>query len=231
MLAAFRSLSSLSELSEDRASETICKGGSISINSLQSASDFGSEKQLASTQETEELEICAQLDRVNAWRLDSQCAVRRPRQARAMELGNIMHRAGRLVEARRLANQDFTPARLRRIASLERVADGLDAMADARSTQRMALSSQRVRELFLVGIAARLGRVDGCTEITRSPDNIDCCRFQCAEHPRDHMRRFVISSIERINRLSDDLDMPAQRFLPRKQDVSLHAAAAVGASM
>ncbi|KAJ2484528.1 hypothetical protein IWW47_005663, partial [Coemansia sp. RSA 2052] len=194
-------------------------------------SDFGSEKQLASTQETEELEICAQLDRVNAWRLDSQCAVRRPRQARAMELGNIMHRAGRLVEARRLANQDFTPARLRRIASLERVADGLDAMADARSAQRMALSSQRVRELFLVGIAARLGRVDGCTEITRSPDNIDCCRFQCAEHPRDHMRRFVISSIERINRLSDDLDMPAQRFLPRKQDVSLHAAAAVGASI
>ncbi|KAJ2074184.1 hypothetical protein GGI09_008817 [Coemansia sp. S100] len=80
-----------------------------------------------------------------------------------MELGDIMHRAGRL-EARRLANQDFTPLRLRRMASLERVADGLDSLSDARMEQRMVLSSQQVRELFLVGIAARLGRVDGCTE-------------------------------------------------------------------
>ncbi|KAJ2696801.1 hypothetical protein H4218_004382 [Coemansia sp. IMI 209128] len=196
MLSALRSLSSLSELSEDRVSEITCKG------------DYDTEKHAARDQESEEFEICAQLDRVNAWRLDSQCAVRRPRQARAVELGDIMHRAGRL-EARRLASQDFTPLRLRRMASLERVADGLDAMADARMEQRMALSSQRVRELFLVGIAARLGRVDGCTEIIRRGDELPC-RIQSAEHPRDHMRRFVIASIERINRMGDDMEN--QRF-------------------
>ncbi|KAJ2832885.1 hypothetical protein FBU31_002004 [Coemansia sp. 'formosensis'] len=190
MLSALRSLSSLSELSEDRASEVTCKVGSYD------------EKQSGEEQEEEGLEICAQLDRVNAWRLDSQCAVRRRRPQRQRTSG------GGEVQMR-LANQDLSS--LRRMASLERVAQGLDGLADARMEQRLALSAQRVRELFLVGIAARLGRVDGCTQIVKEEMP---CRMQSAEHPRDHMRRFVIASIERINRLNVDAMHTQQRFTP-----------------
>ncbi|KAJ2744807.1 hypothetical protein GGI20_002660 [Coemansia sp. BCRC 34301] len=185
MLAAFRSLSSLSELSEDRSSETTC-------SPLQGP-------------ETEELEIYAQLDRVNARRLDAQCAVRRPhRQRQALLKSDTRRLVSQDFTLPRLASQDLTPPRLRRIASLERVADGLAALNDARSDQRHALSEQRLRELFLVAIAARLRRVDGAAEIK-----------QCAaEHPRDHMRRFVIASIGRINSLTDDRPMAHQRFSP-----------------
>ncbi|KAJ2829502.1 hypothetical protein GGI24_002124 [Coemansia furcata] len=190
MLSALRSLSSLSELSEDRASEVTCKVGGYD------------EKQ--ESEEEEGLEICAQLDRVNAWRLDSQCAVRRRRRPQQRQRTS----GGGEVQMR-LANQDLSS--LRRMASLERVAQGLDALADARMEQRLALSAQRVRELFLVGIAARLGRVDGCTEIVREEMP---CRMQSAEHPRDHMRRFVIASIERINRLNVDAMHTQQRFAP-----------------
>ncbi|KAJ2882106.1 hypothetical protein H4R27_003654 [Coemansia aciculifera] len=87
MLSALRSLSSLSELSEDRVSETTCKAGS----------SFDSEKPNRD-QESEGFEICAQLDRVNAWRLDSQCAVRRPRQAHEDELRKGADRASDLLQ-------------------------------------------------------------------------------------------------------------------------------------
>ncbi|KAI8322651.1 hypothetical protein GQ54DRAFT_297257 [Martensiomyces pterosporus] len=172
-------------------------------------------------------EMCEMLNRVHSWRLDTQCATLRPRQLRMLELGDILHRAGRL-SANRLTNQDYTPPAIRRMESLQRVADELEEMteSDRRQQQRTLLSPLRDREMFLVSIAGKLGRVDGTTSLavrreclcTATSSDSSCydeddgaCGRQRAVHPREHMRRFVQRSIERLHRLSQQ-NMGEQRF-------------------
>ncbi|KAJ1966272.1 hypothetical protein GGI12_000177 [Dipsacomyces acuminosporus] len=179
------------------------------------------------------------LDRVHARRLDTQCAAFKPKQLRMLELGDILHKAER-INAKRLTNQEYTPPEIRRMQSLQRVASELDDMteSDGRSQQRTLLSPLRAREMFLVSIAGKLGRVDGTTSLTlrngrskgaaagvsaasflassRCDEEDDECRSidsrQRALHPRERMRRFVQRSIERLNRLSAK-PMAEQRFL------------------
>ncbi|KAJ1996893.1 hypothetical protein GGI04_001793 [Coemansia thaxteri] len=193
MLSALKSLSPLSELSEDRVSESV----------FSCSTEYEKLPLMPTSRECEELEICAQLDRLNARRLDRQCAVRRPRPQRLL---NVSAHS----------------------ASLERIADGLDHLSasDARRFQR-ALSPHRLREAFLVGIATRLARLDGCSAIAHSSDDLPLTssssspRMQCANshHPREYMRRVVISSIGSLNRLGEPATtMTTQRFTPRPAD-------------
>ncbi|KAJ2910470.1 hypothetical protein GGI21_000841 [Coemansia aciculifera] len=155
------------------------------LAALSSSFSLVSEETMCS--ETEELVICAQLDRVNARRLDSQCAVRR----------RLPPRQQQHLQRRRLANQDLSQQRLPPPSS-----------QDYDGGQRLAvLSAQRGRELFLAGIADRLGRLDTDRGSLANDQ-------QAVLHPRVRMRRFVFASVDRINRLTDDMPMAAQRFSP-----------------
>lgn len=197
-------------------------------------SDFSSFEgnQLEEAVVEEDPDIYTQLNRVNGWKLSEQCAVMRPQQQRQLELGDIANKAGRLG-ARRMVDQDYTPAHMHREQNLERVADELDDMSasDSRVNQRMQLSSQRLREMFLVSIAARLRRVDGCTQLVHSnastpPTTPESpllpiskgggtqCQHQRALHPREVMRRSVLNSIDRLQtRLASSPSLCSQRFV------------------
>ncbi|KAJ2764769.1 hypothetical protein IWQ56_004364 [Coemansia nantahalensis] len=147
-------------------------------------------------------DLCAQLDEANGRRLDRQCAQLQHR--RTEELGDILQRAGRL-NAQRLTNQDYTPAAVRRIESLERVAERLDDPPDAGLAPRGDADPQhRTHEAFLHDVAARLRHIDGSAELP--PPG------QRAEHPRDHMRRFLLRSIERLHSLAPPAMETRQRF-------------------
>ncbi|KAJ1991662.1 hypothetical protein GGI25_004071 [Coemansia spiralis] len=134
--------------------------------------------------------ICAQLDQMGRRRLDSQCARLRP--PKQLELSEILHRAGRLT-ANRMSNQDFMPQR--RLES--RSADGLDSL-------RAELSPERVREMCLASIAARLKRTSSIGD--------DDASWQHVEHPREHMRELLTQTIDRFKQMDDPAMDGQQRF-------------------
>ncbi|KAJ2716518.1 hypothetical protein H4R19_000593 [Coemansia spiralis] len=152
-------------------------------------------------------ELCAQLDEATGRRLDRQCAQLQLQHRRTAELGDILQRAGRL-SAQRLTNQDYTPAAVRRIECLERVAAQLDDLPDMRLTQSTdADPHHRPHEAFLHTIAARLRRMDAHAEPLSD--------HQRAEHPRDHMRRVLLRSINRLHRLGPPLPSDARQSVCR----------------
>ncbi|KAJ2838677.1 hypothetical protein J3B01_001249 [Coemansia erecta] len=102
------------------------------------------------------------------------------------QLGDIAQQASRL-SALRLSNQDFTPIAVRRLESLQRV------------DELMSVPRERERESFLKGIAERLARVDTSDR-------------EASVHPRDHMRRILVRSIDRLHRLGTPSIQTTQRF-------------------
>ncbi|KAJ2781931.1 hypothetical protein H4R18_002572 [Coemansia javaensis] len=117
----------------------------------------------------------------------------------SVELGDILQRAGRL-NAQRLSNQDYTPAAVRRIESLERLSEGLGY-----PPQRIDVCPQlQAREAFLLSIATRLRRIGARLDPPAAA--------QRAEHPRDHMRRTLLRSISRLHGLASPGMDTHQRF-------------------
>ncbi|KAJ1647771.1 hypothetical protein J3B02_000083 [Coemansia erecta] len=164
MISTIKSVSSLSsELSEDR--QTVAS----TSNTLTMPED----------------DICARLDRVNAWRLDRQCAALPSPPLRThnssnitamggagggmLELSDILHKASKL-QAQRLSNQDFA-----------RKKPQLGPVRNAETD----------RETFLAGIARGLGQLGDEIQEQRSAH----------VHPRDHMRRVVLASVQRLHHM------------------------------
>ncbi|KAJ1951219.1 hypothetical protein FBU59_000291 [Linderina macrospora] len=222
-----------SSSSFDQHSETVCADYSSELEYQQPSGASGLKFEPTVTGRSSsgtvntavrEQEMVDLLSRAHAWRLDSQCASLRPQQQRMLELGDILHKASRLT-AHRLTNQDYTPPALQRMERLERVACDLDEMSeqDRRIEQRTFMTSVRSREMFLVGIAGKLGRVDGKTALEprgraytegsdeEGEEGEQALDRQRAVHPREHMRRFVQKSIERLNSIGRPLD--DQRFV------------------
>ncbi|KAJ2319974.1 hypothetical protein IWW52_001649 [Coemansia sp. RSA 2704] len=151
-----------------------------------------SDRSLRSVDTSEDL--CNRLDRAGGRRLDHQCAALPARPRQVSELGEILQRAGRL-NAQRMSNQDFTPASVRRLERLERVSE----LAARPPGARMS-SAQQEREPLLAGIASSLSGAD-----LRGEE-------RAGEHPRDHMRRVLFRSIDRLHRLGSPAMAANQRF-------------------
>ncbi|KAJ2357237.1 hypothetical protein IWW50_001443 [Coemansia erecta] len=173
-------------------------------------------------------DLCTRLDRARARRLDQQCAALRtqPRLDESSELGEILMHAGRL-SAHRMSNQDYTPASVRRRERLERVSE-IAGELPVDEQPRIG------RESFLVGIAMRLARLDGQGGLARvdgvtdggvadvtggeADDVTDSGADDVTdggadeEHPRDHMRRVLFRSIDRLQRLGSPTMDSNQRF-------------------
>ncbi|KAJ2567590.1 hypothetical protein GGH12_000286 [Coemansia sp. RSA 1822] len=108
-----------------------------------------------------------------------------------VQLGDIAQQASRL-SALRLSNQDFTPMAVRRLESLQRV------------DELMSVPRERERESLLKGIAVRLARLD-TSDMERSDRERNV-------HPRDHMRRILVRSIDRLHRLGSPSMHTSQRY-------------------
>ncbi|KAJ2723407.1 hypothetical protein GGI07_002682 [Coemansia sp. Benny D115] len=170
MLREAKSASSLgSELSEDRQTAI------SSSNTLTSPED----------------DICARLDRVNAWRLDRQCAAPR-RSGGMLELSDILHKASR-IQAHRLTNQDYTPRR--------------STQTDTKEVVEQPLKVPK--EALLASIASRLGRLTGVSDSNRC--------IQCTG-PREHTKRLVLLSIEKLHRVGVPTMRESQRILRQPID-------------
>ncbi|KAJ2081903.1 hypothetical protein H4R24_001999 [Coemansia sp. RSA 988] len=209
MLSTSSSISSFGETEYEhygiaRQASTVCASTTVAGSFVDSGHSIS-----LSLDTPEDLYV--QLDRANGRRLERQCAQLRPRQRQTAELGDILMHADRL-NGQRLSNQDYTPATVRRIESLERVSERLNQLADSRQTQRALFSSQQqVREAFLFSIAERLSRMDGAL-------NTECHEIdsgfagQRAVHPREHMRRSLLRSIDRLHRLESPVFDNVQCF-------------------
>ncbi|PIA18329.1 hypothetical protein COEREDRAFT_79818 [Coemansia reversa NRRL 1564] len=202
MLTASSSISSFGE-AQDEHSGIIRQASTACASTTVAGSFMDSGGSISPSLDTSD-DLYVQLDRANGRRLDHQCAQLRLRQQQTAELGDILLHADRL-NAQRLSNQDYTPATVRRIESLERVSERLNRLTDSRQTQRARLSSQQqAREEFLINIAERLSHMDEivdaeCHEIGAGFSE------QHVEHPREHMRRSLLRSIDRLHRLESPI--------------------------
>ncbi|KAJ1878475.1 hypothetical protein H4R99_002843 [Coemansia sp. RSA 1722] len=170
------------------------------ISAIKSVSSLSSElsedrQTVTSTSNTltmPEDDICARLDRVNGWRLDRQCAALPNTTSRAPNSG--CGAAGGMLElsdilhkasklqSQRLSNQDYTP----------------------KKPQRGPLRTAEMdREAFLAGIARGLGQMNDDEGEEQRPVNV---------HPRDHMRRVVLQSVQRLHRMGAPLPRESQRL-------------------
>ncbi|KAJ1741038.1 hypothetical protein LPJ79_003582 [Coemansia sp. RSA 1821] len=202
-ISSFSSSSSADASFTDEATARAARSMACGASTTLAESVFNSsERSFISTDTAEDL--CTRLDRASGRRLDHQCAsLRPPRPRQVSELGEILQRAGRL-RAQRMSNQDYTPANVRRLESLERVTEmsvsdtqqqQLPAMSMARRQPQlrgMIPQQQSGRESVLFSIAARLSRMDSKHSSQDNERNV---------HPRDHMRRILFRSIDRLHRL------------------------------
>ncbi|KAJ2452380.1 hypothetical protein EV183_002960 [Coemansia sp. RSA 2336] len=222
-ISSFSSSSSVDASSTDevtaRAARSMACGASTTLAESVFAS---SERSFISTDTAEDL--CTRLDRASGRRLDHQCAsLRPPRPRQVSELGEILQRAGRL-RAQRMSNQDYTPANVRRLERLERVTEM--AVSDTQQQQQspamvvarrqpqsrgitLQQQQQTGRESVLFSIAARLSRMDSKHGSQGNESNV---------HPRDHMRRILFRSIDRLYRLGSPTLDSSQR--PQRQPLA-----------